>query len=75
MEELHKIAFGVAKSMLIPKMELNGQSELFLEEFKSFMLMQKKDMISSQNNVKKKKLGKKAKKSKAARLYGDWLKD
>ena len=55
MEELHKIAFGVAKSMLIPKMELNGQSELFLEEFKSFMLMQKKDMISIQNNVKEKK--------------------
>ena len=31
------------------------------------------DLLSS--NVKKKKLGKKAKKSKAARLYGDWLKD
>ena len=36
MEELHKIAFGVAKKMLVPKMELTDQAKMFFDEFESF---------------------------------------
>jgi len=56
MEELHKIAFGVAKKMLLPKMELTDQAKMFFNEFESFSLMQKKDMLAKdQNNIRKKK--------------------
>ena len=55
MEELHKIAFSVAKNMLAQKMKLNGEANSFFDQFQSFILMQKKDMISNQDTVKKEK--------------------
>ena len=44
-KELHTLTFDVAKSMLIPKMKLNGEGVDFFNEFEKFSLMQKEDMI------------------------------
>ena len=47
MEEIHKVAFSVAKKMLVPKMKLNGEQNKFFGEFEAFSLLQKKDMFST----------------------------
>ncbi len=53
-EELHRIAFSVAKELLYENLKLNGESKNFFEELQTFMLMQKKDMISNQDTIMKK---------------------
>ena len=52
-EELHKTTFEVAKSMLMPKMNLNGEAQDFFKEFEAFSLMQKQDMISTDKTIRK----------------------
>ena len=52
-EQLHKVTFEVAKSMLKFKMNLNGETQDFFKEFESFSLMQKQDMISTDKTIKK----------------------
>jgi len=53
MEELHKVAFDIAREMLAQKYGSDEQNGNYLQELSEFSLLRKKDLLSAEKSSKK----------------------